>query len=311
VKWLKFNKKLQNSLMEASMTKEDAKESTLKQFEEYQERETESLEKLAKEKEMNEILEKELTATKKAFLSLQEEYQTTLNEKKALQEEKEQNSSLLAFYEKAKKEIAELKDRNVTLKTKVTSLENENAELEQKNENLQKNRSNVSTSSSGDGETLKKENSFTNTIPSKLSSSIDTTPLNSQTSLWKIIDQMKNNDPKLTDVSLVDRNITDDDMKRIAVAMEKNTKVKRLDFSNNSKLTGSTIDSIAHMMGVNKTLEELIFDNCPIKKDGIQRLIAALQKNHSLIQMSCGLFETDEDIDAVEDLLDRNYESKN
>jgi hypothetical protein len=64
-------------------------------------------------------------------------------------------------------------------------------------------------------------------------------------------------------------------------------------------------------MGVNKTLEELIFDNCPIKKDGIQRLIAALQKNHSLIQMSCGLFETDEDIDAVEDLLDRNYESKN
>jgi myosin heavy subunit len=303
--------------MEDSMTKEDAKENTLKQFEEYQERETESLEKLAKEKEMNEILEKELNTTKKAFLSLQEEFQNILKEKKALQEEKEQNSSLFAFYEKAKKEIAELKDKNVTLKTKVTSLENENAQLEQKNENLSKNRPVVSTSGSSsfsvgnDESQLKKENSFTNTIPSKLSSSIDTTPLNSQTSLWKIIDQMKNNDAKLTDVSLIDRNITDDDLKRIAVAMEKNTKVKRLDLSNNSKLTGSTIDSIAHMMGMNKTLEELIFDNCPIKKDGVQRLIAALQKNHTLIQMSCGLFETNEDIDVVEDLLDRNYESKN
>jgi myosin heavy subunit len=302
--------------MEDSMTKEDAKENTLKQFEEYQERETESLEKLAKEKEMNEILEKELNTTKKAFLSLQEEFQNILKEKKALQEEKEQNSSLFAFYEKAKKEIAELKDKNVTLKTKVTSLENENAQLEQKNENLSKNRPVVSTSGSssfsvGNESQLKKENSFTNTIPSKLSSSIDTTPLNSQTSLWKIIDQMKNNDAKLTDVSLIDRNITDDDLKRIAVAMEKNTKVKRLDLSNNSKLTGSTIDSIAHMMGMNKTLEELIFDNCPIKKDGVQRLIAALQKNHTLIQMSCGLFETNEDIDVVEDLLDRNYESKN
>jgi myosin heavy subunit len=303
--------------MEDSMTKEDAKENTLKQFEEYQERETESLEKLAKEKEMNEILEKELNTTKKAFLSLQEEFQNILKEKKALQEEKEQNSSLFAFYEKAKKEIAELKDKNVTLKTKVTSLENENAQLEQKNENLSKNRPVVSTSGSSslsvgnDESQLKKENSFTNTIPSKLSSSIDTSPLNSQTSLWKIIDQMKNNDAKLTDVSLIDRNITDDDLKRIAVAMEKNTKVKRLDLSNNSKLTGSTIDSIAHMMGMNKTLEELIFDNCPIKKDGVQRLIAALQKNHTLIQMSCGLFETNEDIDVVEDLLDRNYESKN
>eukprot|EP01080_Neovahlkampfia_damariscottae_P000294 gene294-6708_t len=288
---------LQNQLMEAS-TNQDSKEETLKQFEEYQKREIEFEEKLTKEKENNDILEKDLNGTKKEILKLQEDYQKLLQEKKILQEENEQYSILKAFYEKTKKELDENKDKNVTLKRKVTSLEDENAELEQKNENLQNqiNRLTGKVNITPKKELITSPNS--NPIQKQSStSSIESTSIIGGNNIFKLIDQIKNNDKKLKEIDLNNKSVSDDDLERISKAMKNNTIVKKLDFSNNFNLTGLTIEHVCEMMLENKTLEELIFDNCPLKLTAVEKLISTLEKNHTLIQMSCGSNETNEHID--------------
>jgi hypothetical protein len=43
---------------------------------------------------------------------------------------------------------------------------------------------------------------------------------------------------------------------------------------------------------------------------GIQKIIKALQNNHSITEMTVGKYATDDDLDDLDDILDRNFDEK-
>jgi chromosome segregation ATPase len=94
----------------------------------------------------------------------------------------------------------------------------------------------------------------------------------------------KNNDSSLTKISLQKKNLTDLDVSFLVESLLENKYVTGLDLSENS-IKGASMDDIEILLSKTKTLEELIFDDCPIETKRIQQLIKALEKNTTLTQV--------------------------
>jgi hypothetical protein len=50
------------------------------------------------------------------------------------------------------------------------------------------------------------------------------------------------------------------------------------------------------------------FKDCPIHTSGIDSIINSLKNNYSITSLYCGKYETDDQIDEIENLLDRNFD---
>jgi hypothetical protein len=47
-----------------------------------------------------------------------------------------------------------------------------------------------------------------------------------------------------------------------------------------------------------------------LMRTGIQKIIKALESNHSITEMTVGKNATDDDLDDIDDILDRNFDEK-
>eukprot|EP01080_Neovahlkampfia_damariscottae_P006200 gene6200-10206_t len=125
-----------------------------------------------------------------------------------------------------------------------------------------------------------------------------------------IIERSTKNDPTLKEIVLQNSKLTDFDVSKITNSLMNNTHVRLLDLTSNL-VKGSCFEDVEKLLLNTKVLEELILDECPIENSNVKKLILALEKNTSLTQCTAGKNETDEDIEKIEEYMDRNYDNKN
>jgi DNA repair exonuclease SbcCD ATPase subunit len=201
------------------------------------------------------------------------------------------------------------------LKASHTSLQSQLDEWEQKTKNL---KNEISTNEVQLGE-LSKKLLTTKTTKKMAQEEFDTY----QSQLEKISNpvvvksepeylvKLKNNDTTLVELKLSNKGVTDADVTQISLALKKNTHLKVLDLSNNSKVTGETMIAVINMIKTNATLEELNFEKCPVTRKALDLLLANLEHNTTLTQVFGGLNETDNDIEKIDQIMDRNVDLAN
>jgi len=123
------------------------------------------------------------------------------------------------------------------------------------------------------------------------------------------IQRILKNDPQLLEIHLDNQQVDDYDVIDICEALKENHLVKVLDFSGNPNIVGSSMDAVCELLERTQTLEQLLFHGCPIEHDKVLQMIKSLQLNRSLIQCTSGDNETETDIEQIESIMDRNYNS--
>eukprot|EP01080_Neovahlkampfia_damariscottae_P000150 gene150-4396_t len=124
------------------------------------------------------------------------------------------------------------------------------------------------------------------------------------------ISKLEQNDPKIKEIVLPKNKLTDEDVSKIFNAIETNTHLTKLDLSYNSQIKGDCVEDILKVFEKNTVLEDVSFEGCPLSQKSIQILLKNLEKNTSLTQLFCGINETEDNISAIEKIMDRNYENK-
>lgn len=125
------------------------------------------------------------------------------------------------------------------------------------------------------------------------------------------IEKIAKNDPTFKKLSLSNKGLQDSDVTKIFKNAQKNTVLTAIDLSKNPGIKGESIDSVIEFLKCTKTLEELSFDGCPISRPALDKLMKNLAQNYSLTQLYSGTNETDDDINHIEDIMDRNVEKMN
>lgn len=203
--------------------------------------------------------------------------------KSELEKEKNEKENKQSQYDFAIKMNLNLKKENDELKSSFKKLEEENKQFKQKLESL---------SSLG---TMLEEESYN--------------PF--EEDIIEGIEKMKKNDKNYQDALFVSKNLTDKDVSDICKAMSNNSNVLKLDFSDNRNITGECMKDVFDLVVKTKTLNELLFTGCPVSSKAVQKLKEGLKKNQSIVQCVAGLNETKEDIDEIEEIMNRNFEILN
>jgi len=125
-----------------------------------------------------------------------------------------------------------------------------------------------------------------------------------------LIKKILKNDPNLIEIRLDNQQMDDYDVIDICEALKTNKVVQVLDFSSNPNITGDCMGTVVELLPLTKTLDQLLFQGCPIEHDKVDQLIEALEKNKTLTQCLSGDNETPDDISKIETIMDRNYQNK-
>jgi hypothetical protein len=120
------------------------------------------------------------------------------------------------------------------------------------------------------------------------------------------LDHVKQNDENTKIVDLTKSGVADDNVVELCFALLNNTNVTQLILVKNS-IKGTCMDAVCNLLTKNTHLEELHFEGCPIENVFVKQLIVTLHDNHVLTQCTAGKYETDDDIDNIEHLMDRNF----
>lgn len=126
---------------------------------------------------------------------------------------------------------------------------------------------------------------------------------------WKeTLDKIKNNDKDTTDISFVNVGISDQYVIELCQAMAKNTSVSKIDFSDNILINGECAKNIAELLMNSHTILELMFNGCPIRPENIKTFKDGIKKNQSLVQCALGTNETEDDVQEIEMIMERNFQ---
>lgn len=128
-------------------------------------------------------------------------------------------------------------------------------------------------------------------------------------SYFSIVDQIKRNDTALKEVELSGKKIDDKKAIEIFKALEKNTNLLRL-YLNDNQLTDDCVKSICDSLSLNSTLDILEIDGNILTDDGITLFIKLLSKNKGLTDVLLQEDATDDQLDDMDEILDRNFEEK-
>lgn len=187
-------------------------------------------------------------------------------------------------FKKEKETFKEIKEYQKTKKDNdmILKLQKDNLELEKKILEIQKAKNDLKTENN-------KNESFFNAILNKI----------------------QQNDKKLAIIDFTDKNLNDENVIQIVQALKNNTNVKKLILQDNKDIKGKYTNEICDLIIHNKILEEIHFLGCNIENQYVKQMIQVLPKNLHLIQFTAGNNETDQDIEEIERICDRNFELKN
>jgi hypothetical protein len=119
-----------------------------------------------------------------------------------------------------------------------------------------------------------------------------------------ITELVNSNDKRLTRIRLKGKDITDQQVDELCSAVIKSNTVTELDLSNNQSITDTSLTSLCKLVEENKTLKKLYLDGTGIKS--FAGLLFSMDKNYSIIDMTIPNCATDNFVDMLEDILDRN-----
>jgi hypothetical protein len=124
------------------------------------------------------------------------------------------------------------------------------------------------------------------------------------------LEKIKKNDASLTDILYVDCGVNDAIVIEICstILSSGNTNVMKLDFSDNLEIEGSCVKSVCELLVKTKSVNELLFHDCPIKKESIPALKDAIKSNQTLVQCQLGKNESPKDISDIEEIMERNFQ---
>lgn len=126
---------------------------------------------------------------------------------------------------------------------------------------------------------------------------------------WKeTLEKIKSNDKNLAEVVFMNVGITDQHVTELCVAMVKNTNVSKIDLSDNVLIHGECAKNVADLLISSQNLLELVFNGCPIRPEYLKEIKDGVKKNQSLVQCSLGTNETDQDIQEIEMIMERNFQ---
>jgi len=287
--------------------------------ERHQQRERELEKQLEEANEKSDELMKEALTSKNQISTLLTNMQAVLGEKEKLQQEALKLSQLQSAYESLQTSHRQLNDKMKMMSKQVEIAEAESSRLQEQLKKLQPLTS-ISSNNILDlnavntiktptmtttiigGTTLNNNNNNNNNVNVDLSASVMT--------IGKLIERVSLNDSHYTKIDLVGKGVTDEEARKLFLALIKNVKVRKVDLSKNEKMTGMFVEELTKLLKENTTIEELLFDECPIKNESVKKIVKALEQNYSLMSLTLGKNETEADVEAIEDLLDRNFEKK-
>lgn len=123
-----------------------------------------------------------------------------------------------------------------------------------------------------------------------------------------ILEKVKKNTKDFSEVVFIDDGVTDKHVAELCQALVNNDQVLKLDFTNNEGVTGEFSKAFCEMLLKTKSVMEVCFSGCPVKKDKIEEIKKALKSNHTLVQCQLGKFETKQDVQEIEELMERNFQ---
>eukprot|EP01080_Neovahlkampfia_damariscottae_P010766 gene10766-3385_t len=121
------------------------------------------------------------------------------------------------------------------------------------------------------------------------------------------IKRIKINDKYLSKIDLSNKKVTDETSKELFSALETNRVLKKLQLNDNL-LTDEAIHYMEKMFPLNTTLDTLELEGNNFTPKGIDHFCEALEKNWSLTDATISIDATDDQLDIIDDLLDRNFD---
>lgn len=123
------------------------------------------------------------------------------------------------------------------------------------------------------------------------------------------LSKLKRNEPSCKEFKFPNKNIDDRKAKDIFQALSANTFCLKVILTDNS-ITDSSLSQICETLQKNKTIESLELEGNQFTSKGIDDFLKGLSKNTSLTDVTISENATDQQLDEVDDILDRNFEEK-
>jgi len=123
------------------------------------------------------------------------------------------------------------------------------------------------------------------------------------------INRINRNDATLKILNLSGKNVEDKTAIEIFKALESNTNLTKLDLTENN-LTEETLESFTKMLSSNKIIETIELEGNKFKSSFVDDFISAIEKNTTLVDITVSEYASDEQLDKIDDILDRNYDIK-
>jgi hypothetical protein len=92
-------------------------------------------------------------------------------------------------------------------------------------------------------------------------------------------------------------------VKDLCEVLAKNTVVIEFDLSNNG-IDDAAVSHVCKLIQTNKTIKKLYLENTAIYDYGA--ILDAMEGNRTIIDMTFGKFASEEDLDELDEILDRN-----
>eukprot|EP01080_Neovahlkampfia_damariscottae_P004608 gene4608-7990_t len=115
------------------------------------------------------------------------------------------------------------------------------------------------------------------------------------------------NDNYLTAIILKDKEMEDDAAEHIYASLEENVIVKKLNLQDND-LTDASIPGLIDLILKNKTLDTIELEGNKFSSKRIDDVIEALESNYSIIDIGICDKISDEQVEKLDKILDRNFE---
>jgi hypothetical protein len=128
-------------------------------------------------------------------------------------------------------------------------------------------------------------------------------------SLESLIDRIRKNDAELKELDLQGYYVVKDELKQLIDVAVKNTNLIELDLTNNTGIRDGSVKDLARLIEQNKTIRRLYLEGTSITD--ISLLVSKLQHNHTLVDFTVPEEIADENLDKLNELLDRNEQERN
>jgi len=133
---------------------------------------------------------------------------------------------------------------------------------------------------------------------------IDTSALSFQ----DVLELVRNNDPDLEVLNMKNKSIDDAMLEELVDALESNTTVFELDLDMNPDISDESVPALADLVEFNKHLQVIVFESTNIRTNA--EIVCALEKNFVLRDLVLSQHATDDELNLVDELLDRNENAR-